>query len=556
MLKELRGSDVIIECLLEQGVDTVFGYPGGAVLNIYDSLYKYSDKIHHVITAHEQAACHAADGYSRTTGRTGVVIATSGPGATNLVTGIATAYMDSIPMVAITGNVTRDLLGLDSFQEVDICGITMPITKHNYIVKDPAELADIIREAFYIANEGRKGPVLIDIPKDITSAECEYTPMPKVEVEKAKEPKKSAVERAVELIRNAKKPLIYVGGGAILSNVGEDLVTFAEKIDAPVASSLMGLGAFPYDNPLHLGLIGMHGHYECNKAAHDCDVLITCGARFSDRVAGNRKKFAPNAEILHIDIDSAEMDKNIVSNYHLRGDLAEVLPILTREIEQLDHSEWRKEIETFRRPFKQLQIGDYVNPQTLIEKIDAATPDDTIVVTDVGQHQLWAAQFYKFKHSRTLLTSGGLGTMGYSMGAAMGGQMGCPDKTVVMFAGDGGFHMNLSELATMCSYNIPVKMFIMNNTVLGMVRQWQKLFYENRFADTDPHRATDFVKVAEGFGVKALRISTNDDIDAVLKEALEYNGPVLVDCRISPDSNVLPMIPPGGAHTDIIEKFN
>lgn len=553
---QLTGAEIICECLLEQGVDTVFGYPGGAALNTYDALYKYSDRIRHILTAHEQGASHAADGYARATGKVGVCFATSGPGATNLVTGIATAYMDSVPVVAITCNYATSGLGRDSFQEVDICGITMPITKHNFQIKSVEELADTIRRAFSIAQSGRKGPVLIDIPKDITSAECEYTPMPKVEVEKAKEPKKSAVERAVELIRNAKKPLIYVGGGAILSNVGEDLVTFAEKIDAPVASSLMGLGAFPYDNPLHLGLIGMHGHYECNKAAHDCDVLITCGARFSDRVAGNRKKFAPNAEILHIDIDSAEMDKNIVSNYHLRGDLAEVLPILTREIEQLDHSEWRKEIETFRRPFKQLQIGDYVNPQTLIEKIDAATPDDTIVVTDVGQHQLWAAQFYKFKHSRTLLTSGGLGTMGYSMGAAMGGQMGCPDKTVVMFAGDGGFHMNLSELATMCSYNIPVKMFIMNNTVLGMVRQWQKLFYENRFADTDPHRATDFVKVAEGFGVKALRISTNDDIDAVLKEALEYNGPVLVDCRISPDSNVLPMIPPGGAHTDIIEKFN
>ena len=553
---KLNGSEIIVECLKEQGVDTIFGYPGGAILNVYDALYKHSDEITHILTSHEQGASHAADGYARATGKVGVCFATSGPGATNLVTGIATAYMDSVPVVAITCNYATSGLGRDSFQEVDICGITMPITKHNFQIKSVEELADTIRRAFSIAQSGRKGPVLIDIPKDITSAECEYTPMPKVEVEKAKEPKKSAVERAVELIRNAKKPLIYVGGGAILSNVGEDLVTFAEKIDAPVASSLMGLGAFPYDNPLHLGLIGMHGHYECNKAAHDCDVLITCGARFSDRVAGNRKKFAPNAEILHIDIDSAEMDKNIVSNYHLRGDLAEVLPILTREIEQLDHSEWRKEIETFRRPFKQLQIGDYVNPQTLIEKIDAATPDDTIVVTDVGQHQLWAAQFYKFKHSRTLLTSGGLGTMGYSMGAAMGGQMGCPDKTVVMFAGDGGFHMNLSELATMCSYNIPVKMFIMNNTVLGMVRQWQKLFYENRFADTDPHRATDFVKVAEGFGVKALRISTNDDIDAVLKVALEYNGPVLVDCRISPDSNVLPMIPPGGAHTDIIEKFN
>lgn len=552
---KLNGSQIVLEVLKEQGVDTIFGYPGGTILNIFDELYKYGDTFKHILTAHEQGASHAADGYARATGKVGVCFATSGPGATNLVTGIATAYMDSVPVVAITCNYATSGLGRDSFQEVDICGITMPITKHNFQVKDVNDLADTIRRAFSIAQSGRKGPVLIDIPKDITSDECEYTPMPKVEPEKAKLPKDSCVKRAVELIRSAKKPLIYVGGGAVLSNCGEDLITFAEKIDAPVASSLMGLGAFPYDNPLHLGLIGMHGHFECNKAAHDCDVLITCGARFSDRVAGNRKKFAPNAEILHIDIDSAEMDKNIVSNYHLRGDLADVLPILTREIEQLDHSEWRAEIESFRRPFNQLQIGDYVNPQTLIEKIDAATPDDTIVVTDVGQHQLWAAQFYKFKYPRTLLSSGGLGTMGYSMGASIGGQFGQPDKTVVMFAGDGGFHMNLSELATMRSYDVPVKMFIMNNTVLGMVRQWQKLFYDSRFADTDPHRATDFVKVAEGFGIKALRINTNDDIDAVLKETFEYNGPVLVDCRISPDSNVLPMIPPGGAHTDIIEEF-
>ena len=318
----------------------------------------------------------------------------------------------------------------------------------------------------------------------------------------------------------------------------------------------MGLGAFPYSHPLHLGLIGMHGHYQCNKAAHDCDVLIVCGARFSDRVAGNRAQFAPNAEILHIDIDAAEMDKNVPSNYHLRGDLAEMLPELTEAVNKLDHTEWKNKIASFTRPFKQLQIGDYVNPQTLIEKIDAATADDTIVVTDVGQHQLWAAQFYKFRHPRTLLSSGGLGTMGYSMGAAIGGQMGCPDKTVVMFVGDGGFHMNLAELATMASYNVPVKMFIMNNEVLGMVRQWQKLFYGNRFSDTDPHRATDFVKVAEAFGVKGLRINTNDDIDAVLKETFEFQGPVLVDCRISKDSNVLPMIPPGGTHTDIIEEFN
>ena len=553
---ELNGSQIVLETLKEQGVDTIFGYPGGTILNIFDELYKYGDTFNHILTAHEQGAAHAADGYARATGKVGVCFATSGPGATNLVTGIATAYMDSIPVVAITCNYATEGLGRDSFQEVDICGITMPITKHNFQVKSVEELAPTIRRAFRIAQSDRKGPVLIDIPKDFTAAKCEYTPEPKQQPNPPKKPRTDCLDRAVELLQKAKKPLIYVGGGAILSEVGEDLITFAEKIDAPVVSSLMGLGAFPYNHPLHLGLIGMHGHFECNKAAHDCDVLITCGARFSDRVAGNRKKFAPNAEILHIDIDNAEMDKNIYSNYHLRGDLKEVIPILTRAIEQLDHKDWIDEVNSYRRPFDQLQIGDYVNPQTLIEKIDAATDDDTIVVTDVGQHQLWAAQFYKFKQPRTLLTSGGLGTMGYSMGASIGGQFGCPDKTVVMFAGDGGFHMNLSELATMCSYNVPVKMFIMNNTVLGMVRQWQKLFYGNRFSDTDPHRKTDFAAVAEAFGVKGLRINTNDDIDAVLKETFEHQGPVLVDCRISPDSNVLPMIPPGGAHTDIIEKFN
>ncbi len=553
---ELNGSQIVLEVLKEQGVDTIFGYPGGTILNIFDELYKQGDAFNHILTAHEQGAAHAADGYARATGKVGVCFATSGPGATNLVTGIATAYMDSVPVVAITCNFSTDGLGRDSFQEVDITGITMPITKHNFMVKDVNDLADTIRRAFRIAQSGRKGPVLIDIPKDITALKCEFTPMPKVEPAPAKLPKQSCFDRAVELIRNAKKPLIYVGGGAISSNVGEDFITFAEKIDAPVVSSLMGLGAFPHDHPLHVGLIGMHGHFESNKAAHDCDVLITCGARFSDRVAGNRKKFAPNAEILHIDIDAAEMDKNLVSNYHLRGDLKDVIPMLTRAIEQLDHSDWKNEIYSFRRPFEQLQIGDYVNPQTLIEKIDNATDDDAIVVTDVGQHQLWAAQYYKFNQPRTLLSSGGLGTMGYSMGAAFGAQVGCPKKQVIMFAGDGGFHMNLAELSTMASYDIPVKMFIMNNTVLGMVRQWQKLFYENRFADTDPHRKTDFVAVAEAFGIKGMRINTNDDIDSVLKEALEYNGPVLVDCRISPDSNVLPMIPPGGAHTDIIEKFN
>ncbi len=555
---ELNGSQIVLEVLKEQGVDTIFGYPGGTILNIFDELYKYGDTFNHILTAHEQGASHAADGYARATGKVGVCFATSGPGSTNLVTGIATAYMDSIPVVAITCNYATSGLGRDSFQEVDICGITMPITKHNFQVKSLESLAPTLRKAFKIAQSGRKGPVLVDIPKDFTDPKnlCEYMKEPAQVPEVSVKPTGNTLERAIELLKRAKKPLIYVGGGAILSNVGEALVTFAEKIDAPVVSSLMGLGSFPNGHPLHLGLIGMHGHFECNKAAHDCDVLITCGARFSDRVAGNRKKFAPNAEILHIDIDPAEMDKNINSNYHLRGNLNELIPMLTEAVEQLDHTDWKNEINGFRRPFVQLQIGDYVNPQTLIEKIDAATADDTIVVTDVGQHQLWAAQYYKYKQPRTQLTSGGLGTMGYSMGAAMGAQIGCPDKQVVMFAGDGGFHMNLSELATMASYNIPVKMFIMNNTVLGMVRQWQKLFYENRFSDTDPHRATDFVKVAEGFGIKALRINTNEEIDAVLKEAFAHQGPVLVDCRISPDSNVLPMIPPGGAHTDIIEKFN
>ena len=551
-----NGSQIVLEVLKEQGVDTIFGYPGGTILNIFDELYKYGNTFNHILTAHEQAAAHAADGYARATGKVGVCFATSGPGCTNLVTGIATAYMDSVPVVAITCNYATSGLGRDSFQEVDICGITMPITKHNFQVERVEDLADIIRRAFKIAQTGRKGPVLIDIPKDITAAECEYKKQDKVVPDKAKSPKQSCFDRAVNLINGAKKPIIYCGGGSVSSNVGKDLIKFAEKIDCPVVSSLMGLGAFPYGHPLHLGLIGMHGHFECNKAAHDCDVLIVCGARFSDRVAGNRAKFAPNAEILHIDIDAAEMDKNVMSNYHLRGDLAEIIPMLTDAVEKQDHSAWRNDIKGFSRPFNQLQIGDYVNPQTLIEKIDAKTADDTIIVTDVGQHQLWAAQFYKYVQPRTLLSSGGLGTMGYSMGAAIGGQIGCPDKQVVMFAGDGGFHMNLSELATVASYNVPIKMFIMNNTVLGMVRQWQKLFYDNRFSDTDPHRATDFVKVAEAFGVKGMRINTNDDIDAVLDEVFAYNGPVLVDCRISKDSNVLPMIPPGGAHTDIIEEFN
>ena len=430
----------------------------------------------------------------------------------------------------------------------------MPITKHNFLVKNIEDLAPVIRRAFKIAISGRKGPVMVDIPKDITEASCEYTPEPAQKPKPSFEPDENNFKRAVKLLKEAKKPLIYAGGGTISSNVGEDLITFAEKLDAPVVSTLMGLGAFPYNNPLHLGLIGMHGHFECNKAAHDCDVLITCGARFSDRVASSRKKFAPNAEILHIDIDAAEMDKNLNSNYHLRGDLKELIPRLTREIEQLDHTDWKNEINSFKRPFVQNQIGDFVNPQLLIEAVDKITPDDTIVVTDVGQHQLWTAQFYKFLYPRTFLSSGGLGTMGYSLGAAIGAKIGMPERKVVVFTGDGGFHMNLSELATVVSYNIPIKIFVMNNSVLGMVRELQKIFYNGRYSETEPKRKTDFVKAAEAFGVKGMRINNNEEINSVLNEAFSYDGPVLVDCRISPESAVLPIIPPGGAHTDIIEK--
>ena len=552
---ELNGSQIVLEVLKEQGVDTVFGYPGGTILNIFDELYKYGDTFNHVLTSHEQGASHAADGYARATGKVGVCFATSGPGSTNLVTGIATAYMDSVPMVAVTCNVGTSMIGRDSFQEVDIKGITMPITKHNYMVRNVEELADVLRNAFRIATSGRKGPVLVDIPKDITAAKCEYYPAPKQQPDECVHPKTKSLERAVELLNKAKKPLIYLGGGAISADCSAEIMKFAEKTDCPVVSSLMGLGAFPHNHRLYVGLVGMHGRFESNKAASQCDVLITCGARFSDRVAGNRTKFAPKAEVLHIDIDPAEMDKNVVSHYHIHGDLKEVLPLLTKAVDEVKHDEWISEINDWKRPFIQNQIDDYVNPQKVIEAVDANAPDDTIIVTDVGQHQLWAAQFYKYLQPRTLLTSGGLGTMGYSMGAAIGASFGCPNKRVVLFAGDGGFHMNLNELATMRSYNVPVVMIIMNNQVLGMVRQWQKLFYGNRFADTDPHRKTDFVKVAEAFGVKGMRISNNDEIDSVIKEAIDYNGPVVVDCLISPDSNVLPMIPPGGSADDIITTF-
>ncbi len=540
----LSGAQIVLEVLREQGVDTVFGYPGATNLNIFDELYKYGDAFRHILTAHEQGAAHAADGYARATGKVGVCFATSGPGSTNLVTGIATAYMDSVPIVAITCNVANGLIGRDTFQEIDITGITMPITKHNFLVKHIEDLADDLRRAFRIAMSGRKGPVLVDIPKDVTSAMYEYYHKEPQLPEVFPTPSQTSVKRAAQLLMKAEKPLIYAGGGCILSDVGEDLITFAEKLDAPVASTLMGLGAFPNSHPLHLGLIGMHGHFECNRAAHECDVLVTCGARFSDRVAIDRNRFAPNAQIIHIDIDAAELDKNINSNYHIVGDLKEVIPLLTKEIEQLDHSEWKAVLEKNKRPFVQDDNEGYVNPQKLIEKVDSLTEDNTVIVTDVGQHQLWTAQFYKFLKPRTFLTSGGLGTMGYSMGASIGAKLGTGERTVVMFAGDGGFHMNLSELVTMASYNVNVKMFIMNNSVLGMVRQWQMFFCDSRYSDSVPNRKTDFVKVAEAVGVRGLRINDNSKIDSVVREALSFEGPVLVDCLISPDDNVLPMVAP------------
>lgn len=553
---KLNGSDIICEVLLEQGVDTVFGYPGGAVLNIYDALYKYSDRITHILTAHEQGASHAADGYARSTGKTGVVIATSGPGATNLVTGIATAMMDSIPMVAITGNVGTPALGKDSFQEVDITGITMPITKHNFIVRDVEVLAPILRKAFRIARSGRPGPVLVDVPKDVTAKFAEFvSEQPKDKV--AYEADDSAIAKAVRLINNAKCPMIYAGGGVISANASQQLLTLAEKADMPVSCSLMGLGGFPSDHRLYCGLIGMHGGYGSAMATDNCDLMLVVGARFSDRVAGDAKAFAKNAKIIQIDIDAAEFDKNVLVDLTIRGGADDVLARLAKEVDKADHAEWVDQIAKWSDEIHCTQDdGDNATPEAIFAQLNQLMRPEDIVCTDVGQHQMWTAQMYHFQQPRTFVSSGGLGTMGYGLGASIGSQVGNPDKRVVLITGDGSFHMNLNELTTLASYDLPIVVLVMNNRVLGMVRQWQKLFYDRRFSHTDPCRKTDFVKLAEAFGVTGMRITKRDEIEETLKAAFAKNGPVVIDCQISKDINALPMIPPGAGADKIITEMN
>ncbi len=553
----LTGAEIICECLVEQGVDTVFGYPGGAALNTYDALYKYSDKINHILTAHEQGASHAADGYARSTGKTGVVITTSGPGATNIVTGLATANIDSIPMVAITGNVTTDQLGRDSFQEVDIVNIVKPVTKASFLVENVEDLADTLRKAFVLAQDGRKGPVLVDVPKDVTANKAEFNPIEpkKPDLFEIKNPEHVRIVQ--EMIKNAKRPMIYAGGGILSGNASLEFTAFSELIDAPVCCSLMGLGCIPASHPLCIGNIGMHGGYETGKITAECDLMISCGARFSDRVAGDRQKFGEQAKIVQLEIDEKEINKNVKVDEYILGDIKEILIALTAGLEQQNHPEWIAKIEEWKHHFdgNKLPESEYPLPQEILQAVNEIKNDNDIIATDVGQHQMWVAQYSKIEKDKTLLTSGGMGTMGYGMGAAIGAQCAHPEKRVFLITGDGSFHMNLNELVTMKSYNLPVVIVVMNNTVLGMVRQWQKLFYENRFSQTDPHRATDFVALAGAFGIDGLRITKKEDINPVLQQAFDLKKTVVVDCRISPDVNVLPMIPPGKTINEIVTEM-
>jgi acetolactate synthase-1/2/3 large subunit len=539
----MKGARIVIETLIEQGTEYVFGYPGGYVIDLFDELYSVQDKIVQILTCHEQGAAHAADGYARATGRVGVVMATSGPGATNLVTGLATAYMDSVPMVAITGNVTLGALGRDSFQEVDITGVTLPVTKHNYIVKDIAALADTLREAFSIARSGRPGPVLVDIPKDIMQSEFPFASVPPVYTAHTP-PKESELSAAVRAIDAAEKPLIYYGGGAVISGAAAELLTFAEKLDCPVASSMMGLGAFPASHPLYAGMAGMHGHAGVTKALQECDLVIALGARYSDRVAGDREGFARQAKKLHIDIDNAELNKNVRSDFTVTADLKTALAALNTRVKPLKRPEWRTRVTTLLERYAPRISDKEVSPQLLLKALQGLTRPEDIIATDVGQHQMWTVQTYRFERPRTLLTSGGLGTMGFGMGAAIGAAIGTK-RRVVLITGDGSFHMNMNELITASKLNLPVKVIIFNNNVLGMVHQWQKLFYGNRYSGTTLDRPLDYVKYAESAGVKGFVIRRNAEAAEVLAAALKVKGPALIDCRIDPEENVLPMIPAG-----------
>ncbi|MBR4639115.1 MAG: biosynthetic-type acetolactate synthase large subunit [Butyrivibrio sp.] len=551
---QLNGSQIVLECLKEQGVDTIFGYPGGSILNIYDELYKQSDDFLHIRTSHEQGAAHAADGYARSTGKVGVCFATSGPGATNLVTGIATAYMDSVPMVAITCNVNLPLLGKDTFQEADIAGITMPITKHGYIVKDVRELADTLRKAFKIASTGRPGPVIVDITKDVTAKSCEFKKIKKVADKSAiKTYTDDNINVTIKMLKAAKRPFIYVGGGAIISGASKEVLEFAEKFDCPVCDTLMGKGAFDGTHPLYTGMIGMHGTKASNYGVSECDLLVTLGARFSDRVTGNTKTFASKAKILQIDIDAAEINKNIRTSYSIVGDLKEVLSEINAKLDQMDHTEWKEKINGYKEKFPLSYQTDKLTCPYIIETLYKLTQGDAIISTDVGQHQMWTAQYYKFRKPRTFLTSGGLGTMGYGLGACIGAKVGNPDKVCVNITGDGCFRMNMQELATASGYGLPIVEIIINNRVLGMVRQWQTLFYEKHYSQTVFEDKVDYCMVAKALGCEAVRITKKEEVEPALKKALSSKVPVVLDCVIEEDDKVFPMVPAGAS---ISEAFD
>ncbi len=543
---QLTGAQIVIECLKEQGVDTVFGYPGGAILNVYDELYRHKDEIKHVLTSHEQGASHAADGYARSTGKVGVCLATSGPGATNLVTGIATAYMDSVPVVALTCNVTVPLLGKDSFQEIDIVGITTPITKHNFIVKNTQDLAPIIRRAFQIARKGRPGPVLVDIPKDVTANKAEYTPqeveMPERAVEKLRQ---EDIDKAVQYIEKAKRPYIFVGGGVVLSGAEEELRTFVDKVQAPVCDTLMGKGAFDGTDPRYTGMLGMHGTKASNYGVSECDLLVAVGVRFSDRVIGNAKKFAKHARIVQFDVDAAEINKNIIVTSSVIGDAKEILARINEQLEQQEHTQWLEKIQGYKEKYPMTYHPQGLSGPYMVEKLYEKTKGDAIIVAEVGQHQMWAAQYYKYAKPRRFLTSGGLGTMGYGLGAAIGAQLANPDKQVINIAGDGCFRMNMNELATAVREELPLVEIVFNNHVLGMVRQWQDLFYEERYSATVLEDAVDFAKAAEAMGAVGIRVNTQEEFDAALDRALAARTPVVLDCIIDRDDKVWPMVAPG-----------